>query len=124
MRIYIASKYIEHKELNRELFQLIRQCGLDAFLPESINIDAITLSEMQRVAEICYEEIRKSDIVLAVSPFGKSVSAELGFSIALQKKIIAYKNMEKDEALLSPYFDYIVSTKEELSHLLLELKQR
>ena len=69
MRIYIASKYIEHKELNRELFQLIRQCGLDAFLPESINIDAITLSEMQRVAEICYEEIRKSDIVLAVSDY-------------------------------------------------------
>lgn len=27
--------------------------------------------------------------------------------------------MEKDEAMLSPYFDYIVSTKEELSHLLL-----
>ena len=83
MRVYIASKYIAHKELNRKIYEELVHAEIPAFLPESINMDAI----------------------------GKSVSSELGYAIALrrvlkQKKIIIALNLDfEKEAMLIPYVD-------------------
>lgn len=115
MKIYIASKYIKHRKINRELYNKILGLGIEAFLPESIDVNAITMKEMYHVSEICYEEINKCDIILIVCPFEHSVSSEIGFAISKKrennkKKLlilnIGYKhNKWKKEAMIAPYID-------------------
>lgn len=124
MRIYIASKYIENQEINRRINKAIINAGFDVFLPETINIDAITIDEMEEVANICFDEIEKSDILLVVCPFGKSVSAEIGYAISMQRilknniKIIFFKNDADGEAMIKPYVNYYVNNLKELIDLL------
>ena len=45
MRVYIASKYIAHKELNRKIYEELVRAKIPVFLPECINMDAIDLNE-------------------------------------------------------------------------------
>lgn len=114
MRVYIASKYIEHTVKNCAIYDALRKASIDAFLPESINISAMDMEEMYKVSEVCYDEIERCDVILAVCPFGKSVSSELGYAIALkrkfaQKKIIIGLNVDFEfEAMLFPYIDKAV----------------
>lgn len=111
MKIYIASRYIKNKEINRKLYDSLCDAGFDAFLPECINIDAITKEEMSTVADICYKEIEKSDIILVVGDYGKSVSSELGYAIALKRallkntKIISYNEPNDAEAMITPFIE-------------------
>ncbi|MBE6715658.1 MAG: hypothetical protein E7573_01935 [Ruminococcaceae bacterium] len=124
MRIYIASKYIEHKNINRKIFEMLQKENISVFLPKSINVDAITLEEMLYVAETCYDEIEKCNVIVIVAPFGKSVSSEIGYAIALKrsnpdKKIILYnyKNNDKSlstEAMIMPYLDAETNNIDEL----------
>lgn len=120
MKVYIASKYVDHKKVNNEIYYELTKASINAFLPESINISAITKDQMLEVADICYNEIEKCDIILAVCPFGKSVSSELGYAIALkrrlnqQKKIVALNLDFELEAMLYPYVDKIVNSVPEL----------
>ena len=124
MRVYIASKYIEHRTLNREIYNMLIKEGYEAFLPESIDIDAINNEEMLQVANICYDEIEKSDIILAVCPYGKSVASEIGYTIALKR--LVYKNNKLvilnadnlNEAMINPYVDaYVNNTSELITYL-------
>ena len=120
MKVYIASKYVDHKKVNNEIYYELTKASINAFLPESINISAITKDQMLEVADICYNEIEKGEIILAVCPFGKSVSSELGYAIALkrrlnqQKKIVALNLDFELEAMLYPYVDKIVNSVPEL----------
>ncbi len=128
MKIYIASKYIEHRLLNRKIAEILKQNSFEPFLPAEIDIDAVTKEEMYEVAEICYKEIADSDTMLAVAPFGISVSAELGFAIALNKingkpkHIIGFGNPKQDEAMVYPYFEHIVDDFQELLNVLKSLE--
>lgn len=114
MRVYIASKYIDHKIKNNIIYNALKYASIDAFLPETINISALSKEEMYIVSEICYKEIERCDVILAVCPFGKSVSSELGYAIALkrnkiQKKIIVALNIDfESEAMILPYIDKTV----------------
>lgn len=129
MKIYIASKYIEHQKINREIYSALKEANIDVFLPESINIDAITKEEMYTVAEVCFEEIDKCNVILAVAPFGKSVSSEIGYSIAKKrlgenKTIILFKHNESDdvmetEAMIAPYIETVVKNVHELINYLI-----
>ena len=128
MKFYIASKYIENHVINTEIYNVLKEKGYEVFLPESIDIDAKTNSEMYQVAEKCYDEINNADILLAVFPFGFSVSAEIGFAISIKRnmdkkmRLILFdnnsdkKNIEKlrGEAMINPYWDLVVSSVEEL----------
>ena len=111
MRVYIASKYIAHKELNRKIYEELVRAKIPVFLPECINMDAIDLNRSYIVAEKCFAEIEKCNVILAVCPFGKSVSSELGYAIALrralkqEKVIIALYLDFETEAMLIPYVD-------------------
>lgn len=125
MRVYIASKYITHKVLNRQIFNELTNAGIAAFLPETINIDAISDDEMFAVAEICYNEIEKCNVILAVCPFGRSVACELGYAIAIRKlqqkqiKIVALNPDIHNEAMIYPYID---KTVENITQLIEYLK--
>ncbi len=111
MKVYIASRYIKHKKINNQIFNELKKESIDVFLPESININAISEEEKYKVSEICYQEIERCDVILLVCPFGKSVSGEAGYAIALKrhvgmkKTIVAFNTDFKDEAMLYPYVD-------------------
>lgn len=114
MKIYIASKYIEHKEINNVIYRKLIQLGVDVFLPESIDITAVKMSEMLKVSEICYNEIDRCNVILIVCPFGKSVSSEIGYAIANKiknhKKLILFNpegldDVMSKEAMIAPYID-------------------
>jgi nucleoside 2-deoxyribosyltransferase len=123
LRIYIASPYITQQEINNIIYGKLKEAGYEAFLPESINIAAVTEEEIKDVAGICYSEIDKCDIILIVYPFGVSVACEAGYSIAQKmsgnkRKIILYlhANNEKihKEAMFIPYVDFKTDTLDEL----------
>ena len=124
MKVYIASKYIAHKKINNEIYQALKNNGIDAFLPETINNNATDKENMLLVSEKCFSEIEICDIILAVCPFGKSVSWEIGYAIALKKKyfpnkkIIALNIDFKEEAMLYPYIDISVNGISELISVL------
>lgn len=46
MKVYIASKYIAHKKINNEIYQALKNNGIDAFLPETINNNATDKENM------------------------------------------------------------------------------
>ena len=85
MRIYIASKYQKHIIINREITDVLTKNGFEVFLQESINNNGISIEQMKKVGLICYKEIEKSDVLLVVSPYKRSVSAEIGY--AIRKKL-------------------------------------
>lgn len=56
--------------------------------------------------------------------FGKSVSAEIGYAIALNKKIIEFKpeNVKVDtECMIDPGFHWIIESEDKLIELLKKL---
>jgi len=130
MKVYIASKYIEHKKINNEIYQALKNNGIDAFLPETINNNAIDKENMFLVAEKCFSEIEVCDVILTVCPFGKSVSSEIGYAIALKKKyqptkkIIALNLDFREEAMLYPYIDMNVNGIPELISVLKSILQK
>lgn len=109
-KVYIASS-LRNKKNNQELFQKLTQSGIDAFLPESIENGSHHCSpSMYTISDICYNEIELCNFIIAICPFGKSVSAELGYAIYCKrniknKKIISLFMDFEDEAMLFPYVD-------------------
>lgn len=135
MKVYIASKYIEHRKINRMIYSKLNNICIDAFLPETINIDAINKEEMFFVANTCYNEIDKCDIIIIVAPFGKSVAAEVGFAIfqkrnTNKKTLILYNyndnniNKTKKESMIYPYIDKEFDNIDDLVNYLLVLKKK
>lgn len=126
-RVYIASKY-SRTRLNNQIYDRLKRENIDVFLPESINVEAKSDSEKREVAEQCYEEIDKCSIILAVCPFGKSVSAELGYAISqkrmgYRKTIIMLNTDDYDEAMIDPYIDkHIFDVKHDLNELVEYIK--
>lgn len=125
MKVYIASKYIEHKEINQKIYEALLEANINAFLPQSINVDAITSKEMFFVSECCYDELDECDIILIVTPFGKSVSSEIGYAIFQKRKyqnkklvlfnqIIQNDRLLSKEAMIIPYIDAEVNSIQEL----------
>lgn len=126
MNIYIASSHIKGEKIVKYLKMKLDGINAKIFYPEGINISAHTLAEMQAVDNICTEEIRKSDILVAVYPFGISVSVEIGRfleSAKKNKKLIIFDASEKDseqykklrtEAMLIPQVYKIVYSIDEL----------
>ncbi len=119
MRIYIASKYQKHTIINREITDLLTKNGFEVFLPESINNNGIGIEQMKKVGLICYKEIEKSDVLLVVSPYKRSVSAEIGYAIRKklfekQINIILFRiqddesEIEDSEAMIVPFLDYFI----------------
>lgn len=132
MKVYIASQYKKKAAINQKIYYSLLEENIDAFLPESINVDAVAekTEEQRHVALICYNELKKCDVILCVWEFGKSVSAELGFAIQSKlesdesKKLILFDtkdediNLIKNEAMIWPFFDQKVDSINELIHYL------
>ena len=134
MEVYIASKYISHRILNEKLWQILNENGIECFLPQSMNIEAISEKQMKDVSEKCYNALDRCNVILIVSPFGQSVSSEIGYSIALQKRgkkkhIILYdyddhEKQWKQEAMIAPYVEAQFDNFDELIEYCKELKKQ
>lgn len=129
MRVYIASKYIKHKEINSKIYETLLLSNIPAFLPINIGIDACTFEEMYAVSEKCYQELEKCNILLVVCPFGKSVSCEIGYAISIKKKtgnmkIITLNFDSQNEAMILPYIDKNVNSVSELVDYLKDIKKQ
>lgn len=122
MKIYLASKYIVHSEINQKIYNTLTNNGFDTFLPKSINIEGNTPNEQKQIGYKCYNTLNSCDTILVVSPIGPSVSAEIGF--AIYKKVIfsnitiiqfRYTNEDKEkednEAMITPFYDYSIDNK-------------
>lgn len=124
MKIYIASPYVRHAKINKDIYNALINIGYSVFLPESIGLDALTIREQFIVSEKCFYEIDKSDIIVAVYPFGLSVSCELGYAINYikhqdHKRIILFNTDKKNEiinteAMIMPFINREVYNIQEL----------
>lgn len=114
MKIFIASKLTAHSEINNKLYTELKRSGIDPFLPENLAMHAKTSPEMCFVADKCYNQIDRCDIVIIVAPIGLSVASEIGYAIN-QKMIFGTKELLllnidndvkiKEEAMIIPYID-------------------
>jgi len=136
IKVYIASKYIEHKDINEKIQKKLKDAKINCFLPATINIDAVTEEEKLQVAETCYTQIEDCNVIIAIEPYGRDVAAEIAYAIALQNqgrniRIIRFGKAEKPGAMLDPYFDHVIdpdgsrgeSDYDDLISLIIQLKK-
>ncbi|WP_346026312.1 hypothetical protein [Beduinella massiliensis] len=88
---------------------------------------------MLEVSQICFDEIDKCNILLVVTPFGKSVSSEIGYAIGLKRKLKKdlkiillnignHDDVLQTEAMIAPYVDTEVNSIADLIDKLYDLK--
>ena len=134
MNAYIAYSYKTHPNIIKKIFWELQNLNINTFFPESIELSAISIDEMIYVDDICCNKIRESDILIAIYPFGLSVSIEIGrflelknndkskkrtliiFDISEKGSIIA--NKLRSEAMLIPHIDTIVTSIYQLSKII------
>ena len=128
MRVYIAARY--KWEIGEKIFLELKKSGIDAFLPKSLNIDATTDLERDRVFKQCMHQIvNECDVILFVYPFKYSVSAEIGMAAVakhyISEKIILLLNLSDEtpcipqlEGMTGPAIDKVfVDFKDVLDYL-------
>lgn len=122
--IYLAACYREH-ERNQQLYESLTAAGFHVFLPENLHLkESAERQDQSKVFHSCYYKLSECEIVLVVYPFGKSVSAEIGYAIARNKILIEFKpkNITIDpECMIDPGLHFIVETEDELIQLLRNL---
>lgn len=130
MNAYIAYSYKTHPNIIKKIFWELQSSNINTFFPESIELSAISKDEMIYVDNICCQKIRESDILIAIYPFGLSVSIEIGRFLELKnndrnqkRKLIIFDISEKEsdiakklrgEAMLIPHIDAIVTSTYQL----------
>ena len=122
--IYIAARYCEH-ERNQELSNYLQTQGYSIFLPENLHLrESSNKRDQSKVFHNCYHKLKRCEILLAVYPFGDSVSAEIGYAVSQKKLLIALKQKDvtyPPECMIDPAFSFEVFSKEELHELLQRL---
>lgn len=117
------------KKMTQKLKQKLDEVGyMDVFFPDSIDISADTLSGMKRISDRCSEQIRKCDMLVAIYPFGISVSVEIGRFLEQQNHIkkkrlvildttfvesATHKKL-RSEVMVMPHIYKVVGSVEEL----------
>lgn len=131
MRVYIASKYNEYK-INREIFNRLSQNGIFSFLPETINKVETSIEAATEIRNICINEIKKSNILLAIDAkemFGSDVGWEIGYAYALKTELsypIEIVNLklntdsQRIRAMNDPCFSYVSFTIDEMIKFLVQ----
>lgn len=131
MKVYIASSHNTSAKITQRLFFELQGASFEVFFPESIGVHALNAHEMERVDQICCEAIQNSDVLVAIYPFGLSVSVEIGRFLQLSlnenrnipRKIIVLNTSRNNtkvyrklmsEAMIVPHVDIIVKTIPEL----------
>lgn len=87
---------LAEQRLNSEIAQMVRDLGFEIYLPQ-IEIPPTGNTSATRVFESNIQAVRHSDIILSVlDKPGLGVAFELGYAIAINKIIIAFRSDEQD----------------------------
>ncbi len=117
MKVYIASRYKIPESY--EIYLKLTSKNIDAFLPKSIDIDAKTAEEKEKVYKTCFQEIySECDVILFIYPFRFSVTSEFGAAAILKfiglNKTIIFLNLSderpsdpENEVMMSPAIDRV-----------------
>lgn len=130
MRVYIASRYQLPESV--EIYEKLLEKKIDVFLPKTINLDAKTSEERNRVYNMCKKIRDDCDVILVVYPFGLSVASEFGMTAMLkilgyQKKIILLnlsdeeKSVSEEEGMIAPAIDKVFTDIDTLIQFLEKL---
>lgn len=119
--IYIAACYREH-ERNQKIYERMISEGLPAFLPENMHlVESDDMVEQSKIFRRCYAALDNCSIVVVIYPFGKSVSAEIGYAFAKNKIVIELlpkKVIDHTECMIDPGFHFVVDSEQKLIDLL------
>ena len=122
--IYIAACYREH-ERNQKIYERMISEGLPAFLPENMHlVESDDMVEQSKIFRRCYAALDSCSIVVVIYPFGKSVSAEIGYAFAKNKIVIELQPpnvIDHTECMIDPGFHFVVDSEKELIDLLKKL---
>lgn len=140
MRVYIASSHRTGSAITGELFKKIsNDVRISAFFPEHLGDFTNGITSMQYIDAICCEKIRSSDVMVAVYPFGCSVSIEIGRFLERRYQkakdrglLILLDSSQSDseqhrllrtEAMLMPHVDHFVYSVDDLVELLRQIEK-
>lgn len=138
MKVYIASSHKTAYETTNSLFCKTKNNNeIDFFFPETIGDMSDSPENMEYIDFICCDKLRKSDVLVAVYPFGFSVSVEIGrfleysniysdkkrYFIVLDTSYVDSDDYKKlrTEAMILPHIDYIANNIDELLDILKQL---
>lgn len=120
-RIYIAACYREH-ERNQKIYERMISEGLPAFLPENMHlVESDDMVEQSKIFRRCYAAVDNCSIVVVIYPFGKSVSAEIGYAFAKNKiviELLPQNVIDHTECMIDPGFHFVVDSEQKLIDLL------
>lgn len=137
MKVYIASSHKMGAEITKEIFRRIgNDVNINAFFPEHLGDFTNSIESMSYIDTICCDKIRESDVLVAVYPFGYSVSVEIGRFLEYRetnhekKQFIILDCSEvgsdghkllRTEAMILPHIDYLADSIDDLLAFLYQM---
>ena len=135
MKIYIASSHKTAFRTTKNIFVRTKDIEKwDIFFPEKLGDFSDSMDEMVYIDSICCEKLRESEVLIAVYPFGLSVSVEIGRFLEMRhmypnqkrylivldtnERFINQYNKLETEAMIIPHIDYVVYSVDELINTL------
>lgn len=135
MRIYIASSHKTAYKTTKNIFVRTKDNRKwKIFFPEHLGDFSDSMEDMVYIDSICCNKLRESEVLIAVYPFGLSVSVEIGRFLEMRhiypnqkrylivldtnEKVLNEYNKLKTEAMIIPHIDHIVYTVDELLDVL------
>lgn len=96
MKFYIGSRIKNHKLVNLYSKQLKEYGWIQTYdWIENINKD-ISKESLTKYAQLEFQGVMDSDVVIIVLPAGRGAHIELGMAIALNKKVFLCSSTESD----------------------------
>ena len=132
MKIYIAAS-LKNQEVNNVL-KALKDNNLDFFNPALLGLNEEIEEERNIIFKKCLFEIEYDcDILLAIAPYGESVSGEVGYAGCLKlhnnnKLLLLYNSgdespcKEENEAIQAPFFDKVFDDLNKLIQFLVNYR--
>lgn len=88
MKFYIASSLINYQQV-RDLSRLLKNAGWENTYDwtSHCSVREIDVETLKSIGEKEYEGIKRSDVVIILTPQGRGTHTEFGIAIALNKKV-------------------------------------
>lgn len=131
MKVYIASS-LRNKKTDF-ICKKLKENNIEYYNPAVIDLDERINAERIEIFNKCLHEIEYNcNILLAIAPYGRSVSGEVAYagclkSHGMRKIIILYNSssespcIEEMEAIQAPFFDVVFNDLQDLIRYIIKL---
>lgn len=88
MKFYIASSLINYEQV-RDLSRLLKNAGWEHTYDWTLHcpVEETDIKLLTSIGEMEFEGIKRSDVVIILTPQGRGTHTEFGMAIALNKKV-------------------------------------